>query len=268
MAMSKNISQPAPHEMTLLNTSAGEITQQTVSEQERTHQLFEISQSLMPQFGVHWNSHNLVMMKRQTLSRILYYNMLYQKILEIPGVICEFGVRWGGTMTQLTNLRGTYEPYNYSRKIFGFDTFEGFSAIDEKDGNLSSAGDYSTTENYQATLEKILTLQESFSPVPHIKKFELIKGDASVTIESWLENNPHAIISMAIFDMDIYKPTKDVLEKIIPRLIRGSLLVFDEFNCPMFPGETLAVNEVLGVNNLALRHYPHQPYCAWTVFGE
>jgi hypothetical protein len=50
---------------------------------------------------------------------------------------------------------------------------------------------------------------------------------------------------MAIFDMDIYKPTKDVLEKIIPRLVKGSLLVFDELNFKAFPGETIAVNEVL-----------------------
>jgi hypothetical protein len=44
--------------------------------------------------------------------------------------------------------------------------------------------------------------------------------------------------------------------------------VFDELNCPHFPGETLAVLEVLGLNNLALRRHPHQPYCAWAVYGE
>jgi len=64
------------------------------------------------------------------------------------------------------------------------------------------------------------------------------------------------------------KPTKDVLEKIIPRLTKGSLLIFDELNCPHFPGETAAVQEVLGLNNLTLKRHPHQSYCAWTVYGE
>jgi hypothetical protein len=73
---------------------------------------------------------------------------------------------------------------------------------------------------------------------------------------------------MAIFDMDIYKPTKDVLEKIIPRLTKGSLLVFDELSNEFWPGETLAVNEVLGLNNLSLRRFPHQTTCAWAVYGD
>jgi hypothetical protein len=73
---------------------------------------------------------------------------------------------------------------------------------------------------------------------------------------------------MAIFDMDVYKPTKDVLQKIIPRLTKGSLLVFDELNCQQFPGETSAVQEVLGLNNLKLHRHQHQSYCAWAIYGE
>lgn len=257
-----------PNENSALTKIAGTFTQQSADEQSRHNQLFDIASSLMPQYGHQWNIHNLVTLKRQSLSRVLYYNHLYQKIVEIPGVICEFGVQWGATLAQLINLRGIYEPYNYSRKIFGFDTFEGFSVVDEKDGGFSNVGDYATSRNYEETLEKLLSLHESFSPIPHLKKFELIKGDASITIDSWLENNPHAIVSMVIFDMDVYKPTKDVLEKIIPRLTKGSLLVFDELNCEHFPGETRAVDEVLGLNNLSLKHFPHQPYCAWAVFGE
>ena len=117
-------------------------------------------------------------------------------------------------------------------------------------------------------LEKLLDIHEAFCPVSHKKKFQLIKGDASVTVKQWLSDNPSAIIGMAIFDMDVYKPTKDVLEAILPRLTKGSLLVFDELNCPHFPGETRAVDEVLEINNLRLRHFPHQPYCAWAVYGE
>jgi hypothetical protein len=73
---------------------------------------------------------------------------------------------------------------------------------------------------------------------------------------------------MAIFDMDIYQPTKDALEAIIPRLTKGSVLIFDELNCPEFPGETEALNEVLQINKLKLNHDPHQPTCAWAVWGE
>lgn len=245
-----------------------EYTQQSSNEQEQQRNLLEIAKYLLPRYGHQWNVHSLVSMKRQTISRILHYNDLYQKIVSVPGVICEFGVQWGSTMAQLINLRGIYEPYNHSRKIFGFDTFEGFSDLDVKDGGHSSIGDYATISGYEQLLERVLLIQESFSPISHMKKFELIRGDATVTIDGWLAQNPHAIISMAIFDMDVYKPTKVVLEKIIPRLTKGSLLVFDELNCPYFPGETSAVNEVLGLNNLALRRNPGQPFSAWAVYGD
>ena len=39
----------------------------------------------------------------------------------------EFGVEWGSTLSLLIKLRSIHEPYNYSRKIIGFDTFSGFT---------------------------------------------------------------------------------------------------------------------------------------------
>ena len=171
-------------------------------------------------------------------------------------------------MSLLHSFRGMYEPYNISRKIYGFDTFEGFSTLDQRYESTSQVGDYKTVPGYEKILEEILGIHEFLSPVNHIRKFELIKGDASLTFGPWLERNPGAVVSMAILDMDVYKPTKDVLTAIIPRLVKGSLLVFDEFNCEMFPGETAAVQEVLGLNNLKLHHFPHQSYCAWAVYGE
>jgi hypothetical protein len=170
-------------------------------------------------------------------------------------------------MTTLCNLRGIYEPFNHSRRICGFDTFSGFAGVDAADGKYSSDGDYSTSSNYEEELETILSLHESFSPISQIKKFDLVKGDVVETLPVWLDSNPHAIVAMAIFDMDIYKPTRAALELIVPRLTKGSLLVFDELNCPHFPGETQAVNEVLSLNNLRLKRFPHQPYCAYAEFG-
>jgi len=245
-----------------------EWSQSSSQEQDLNKRLLTIAETLVPIFGNDWNAQSILCLRRQSISRILYYDDLYKKIIDVPGVVCEFGVRWGSTLAQLIAFRGIYEPYNYSRKIYGFDTFQGFPEIHLKDRGFSSVGDYSVNPEHPELLEEILTIHESYSPLPHIKKFALVKGDASLTIKPWLEENPHAVISMAIFDMDVYKPTRDVLEAILPRLVKGSLLVFDELNAETFPGETLAVNEVLGLSNLRLRHNPNQPVCAWAVFGE
>jgi len=244
----------------------GEWTQRSSIEQVARKNHFQITKGLLSSYHNNWDSFTMLTLSRLKVSRILYWAKLYQEILYVPGVICEFGARYGETLSQLASLRGIFEPYNHTRKLIGFDTFEGFPSVDAKDGGHSLVGDYSSGRVNLDTLEAILLAHEKLSPLAHIKKFELVKGDVSKTINPWLNSNPHVIISMAIFDMDLYKPTKDALTAIVPRLTRGSLLVFDELNHEKFPGETRAVAEVLGLNKLQLRRDPNQSYCAYAVF--
>ena len=245
-----------------------EFTQKEGRELDKLGQMKEIFDHVLPQLGEQWNGHMLTFLTRQSLSRAIYYQELYQKIVDVPGVVMEFGVQWGSTLALLHSLRGMYEPYNHTRTIIGFDTFEGFPSLNSKDGGYSDVGDYAVAENYVETLDQILALHESFSPLPHIKKYELVKGDVCKTVPQWIEDNPHAIVSMAIFDVDIYEPTKVALEAVLPRLTKGSLLVFDELNCKHFPGETLALQEVLTLNGLRLRRHPHQSFCSYAVYGD
>jgi Macrocin-O-methyltransferase (TylF) len=252
--------------MTNLKKIQGEFTQRSHGEAAADQRLKKLADINRDAFGAQWNHHSTVFLKRQILSRLIYQDMLYRKIINVPGVICEFGVQWGATMAALINLRGIYEPYNHSRTIHGFDTFEGFPGVSAEDGSALATGDYATSKGYEAQLEEILTLQESFSPLPHMKKFELIKGDVTTSVPLWIAANKHVIISMAIFDMDMYEPTKTAIAAVIPRLTRGALLVFDELNCRHFPGETLAVMETLGLGKLRLERFPHQPFCAFAVF--
>lgn len=231
-------------------------------------ELRSLTEQLLPHFGdLGWNRHSMVTHSISSISRVLYLNQLYSQIVNVPGVICEFGVQWGATLAQLINLRAIHEPFNHSRTICGFDTFSGFPAVHAKDGGSYRPGDLATLDRYEETLERILTLVESFPPQSHIKKFELIKGDACTSIDGWLEANPHAIVSLVIFDMDLYEPTKVVLEKIRPRLTKGSVIAFDELNCKFFPGETRALDEVLGLNHVRLQRSPLHPYCSWATFG-
>jgi hypothetical protein len=161
-----------------------------------------------------------------------------------------------------------YEPYNHARRIIGFDTFEGFRSVSERDLAFSKQGQYTVEADYETKLEKILTMHEQLAPISHVKKFELIKGDACDTVPKYVEDNPHLVVACAIFDFDIYKPTKAAIEAILPRLTRGSVLVFDELNCTHFPGETQALLESIGLNKLRLRNNPHQPYTSFAIFGE
>ncbi len=204
---------------------------------------------------------------RQTLSRFIFMNELYLKILPVNGIIVEFGTRWGQDLALFSSFRGMYEPFNYYRKIIGFDTFSGFPSVSNKDGihQAVSPGAYNVTEDYESYLNAIMTYHEQESPINHIKKYEIIKGDATVTLEKYLKEHPETVIALAYFDFDLYGPTKKCLELIKSHITKGTVIGFDELNDPAFPGETLALKEVFGLDRYAIRRFPQNPAPSYIV---
>ena len=140
----------------------------------------------------------------QTLSRVLFMDFLYRKIVPVQGIIIEFGCRWGQSLALFSALRGIYEPFNRLRKIVGFDTFQGLSGVSIKDGSQMKTGGYSVTPGYEEYLRSLMELQEQESPLPHLRKFEIVKGDGGTEIHAYLDRHPETVVAMAYFDMDIY----------------------------------------------------------------
>ena len=192
---------------------------------------------------------------------------IYKKILDTHGVIFEFGVRWGQTLSILSALRGILEPFNRHRKIVGFDTFTGFKGMSDKDGDKckTTDGSFSVSTGHKTFLDNLLNANDSLNPISHLKKYELVEGDAKNTIPEYLKKHPETVVSMAILDFDIYEPTKIALEAIKPHLMKGSILVFDQLCDDIFPGETIAVQEVLGLNNLRVKRMPMTSRISYAV---
>ena len=51
-------------------------------------------------------------------------------------------------------------------------------------------GDYGVPKNFEKIIEEFLNLEEYNAPLNWMKKFALIKGDATKTIKSYLKKNP------------------------------------------------------------------------------
>ncbi len=214
---------------------------------------------LLANLGIYITSKNL--------SRLLFFYEIYKKIIHTHGIIIEFGVRWGQNLSLLSALRGIFEPFNRHRKIVGFDTFDGFLGLSEKDGGKCKCNDgsFNVSPDYDQYLDEILSIQETLNPMAHIKRFELVKGDAVQTIPQYFRKQPESIISLAIFDFDIYTPTKAALEAVKPRLFKGSVLVFDELGDDIFPGETMALIDTLGINELRIQRFPMTARVSYAV---
>ena len=189
------------------------------------------------------------------LKRFLFFADLYQQFLSVPGVIMEFGCRWGQNLATLQSLRCILEPYHHRRKIIGFDTFHGFPDVAAEDGTADavSVGAYQVTENYSEYLSQLMALRETQAPLPEVQKFEIVSGDVCQTLPQYLQHHPETIVAFAYFDLDLYRPTTECLNALKGRLTKGSIVGFDELNHQNFPGETLAVKEALGLENVQLR---------------
>lgn len=183
------------------------------------------------------------------LAKILFLNELYQKILDLPGIIVQFGVWWGSDLALFESLRSVYEPYNSARKIVGFDTFEGYTSFSEKDGPSaeSATAGYEVTKRYEDYLSGLLGAHEIDNVLSHIKKYGLVKGDVVNTLSRYLAENPQTIISLAYLDLALYEPTRKCLEAIQPHLVQGSIIALDELNSKDLPGETIALKDTLGL---------------------
>lgn len=192
-----------------------------------------------------------VFMRPQRISEILTLFALYKKIVEVPGVIMEFGVRWGRHISLFHAFRSKLEPYNMYRKIVGFDTFAGFLEPSKQDGifDRTFKGSMSVGENYEQYLEEIMQLHEREAPLDHISRTELCKGDAPVMLEKYLLDHPETVIAFAYFDMDLYLPTIKCLELVMSHVTKGSIIAFDELLHPQFPGETIAFKEYIKSTN-------------------
>ena len=206
---------------------------------------------------------------RASFVRMQFIYNLYLKALKTHGVIMEFGVRWGQNLALFTTFRTIHEPYNLSRKIIGFDTFEGFPNVSRQDGASSEArvGAYPVTADYEAYLEELLSAQERLGPRSHVQRHELIKGDVAETLPKYLNDHPETIIALAYFDLDLYEPTKTCLDLIKPHLVKNSVVGFDELVCDQFPGETQALKETWGLSNVEIIRDPISPQQSYLIFG-
>ena len=235
-------------------------SQKELSEREKFQQLYKDCpipvDELMYNMGL--------FISRQHMMRIFFMHELYKKILNVHGIIMEFGVRWGGNMALYESFRGIYEPFNYNRKIVGFDTFESFPSLDEKDGE-HSLDEMALTENYEEYLNKVLHYHETESPISQIKKYELVKGNAIETIPQYFKRHPETIVSLAYLDFDIYEPTKAALLALRGYLTKGSIIALDEAGHPDWPGESLALFETIGIENIKLQHSKYSPNGSYFV---
>ncbi len=207
---------------------------------------------------------------RAVMTRYLSRTKCFEKVLNVQGDIVECGVLFGGSLMTWARASSIYEPLNSQRRIIGFDTFDGFPSLSEKDKTGGAAeskvGGFAFGEtDAQADIERAIGLYDRDRQLGHIPKVQLVKGDICKTIPKYLEENPHTLVSLLHLDVDIYEPTKMALEHFVPRMPKGAIIVFDELNSKLWPGETIALLDQLGVRDIRIERFTWDTYISYAV---
>ena len=191
---------------------------------------FEFEKSWDYENGYYLTSHS------SRLAKAIAHWEIYKKIKDIPGEIMEFGVYKGTSLIRFATFREMLES-QYSRKIIGFDTFGEFPLTEiEEDNKFISKFSQNGESISKEELEKVFKFK-------NFDNIELCKGDILETLPKYLKNHPELRISILHIDVDVYKPSKLILELLFDKVVKGVIVILDDYST--VSGETNAVDEFL-----------------------
>ncbi|MFC1672286.1 TylF/MycF/NovP-related O-methyltransferase, partial [Planctomycetota bacterium] len=175
--------------------------------------------------------------RRQDMTRLLARYEIFKRVLKVKGSVVECGVFRGSGLMAWANFSAVLEPNNLTRRVYGFDTFDGFPEVGERDeSKLRTPQKGELRSSCYGELIGLIEAYDMNRFLGHVKKMELIKGDASETIPAFIEKNPHLVVSLLFLDFDLCEPTEVAIEYIVPRMPRGAIIAFDELDNPAWPG--------------------------------
>ncbi len=183
------------------------------------------------------------------IGKMLAQYELYKMVHEIPGVIVECGVLKGCSFIRFASFRDLF-GHAFSRKLIGFDTFGTFP-------ETHFEADKTMRQRHEEMCGESISKQQLLGVLQHKgldKNVELIEGDITETLPKYLAGHYELKLSLLNMDVDIYEPSKLILESLFPRIVKGGVLILDDYG--VFPGETKAADEYFKNKNIKIQKFP------------
>ncbi len=167
------------------------------------------------------------------ISRLHSFMMNINRLMQnsIEGAFAELGVYLGNNAAILYDYAQTYD-----RKLFLFDTFEGFD-----DRDLVGVDSGQKMQFKDTSLEAVKKF------VGENSKTVYVKGYFPESVTEECKKEKYAFVSI---DCDLYIPIKAGLEFFYPRLSKGGMIFIHDFSGCFFEGARQAVDEYCKANCL------------------
>jgi hypothetical protein len=152
--------------------------------------------------------------------------------------VVECGVFKGASLIRFATYREILES-QFSRRIIGFDAFGKFP------DNVSMATDKEFIKNFEADAGDGIPKEdlENILRYKNFKNIFLIKGFIPDSFSGYFNDKPAAQIALLHIDVDVYETTRACLEHLYERVVKGGIIVFDDYG--QVDGATKAINEFI-----------------------
>ncbi len=160
-------------------------------------------------------------------------NQLVQKIKNLDGDVAECGC-WRGLSAYQTAYR--LQQQKFDGTFYIFDSFEGLSDFEDEDIPLGGIKDQQQRKKEFSCGEDIVR--------NNLKEFSFIeykKGWIPERFDEVKDKN----FSFVHIDVDMYQPILDSFRFFYERMVKGGIIVFDDYGFTYFPGAKKAVDEFM-----------------------
>ena len=178
----------------------------------------------------------------QTISRYLAFYECYKSTLGLAGHIAEVGIYKGASMLYFSKLTQIFEPNSFTQ-VHGFDWFMG-NEPSESESSIVAGSD---VESYDRLMQ--LVDAQNLGNIAKVHKLNVL-----TELEGFFELHPHLQFKIVFLDIGIYEIVKKALPMFWERLVKGGILILDQYNFDIAPGETRAIREYLG--DVEVRTFP------------
>src|SRR5437762_8204169 len=116
--------------------------------------------------------------RRQHLKRFLALYEIFKLAMPVKGSVVECGVFRGFGVMSWAKLSAMLEPENLTRRIYGFDSFEGFPSTSGADDNPIAQPEAGAlrADSYDE-LQALIIEYDLDRFLGHVPKVQLVKGD-------------------------------------------------------------------------------------------
>lgn len=200
-----------------------------------------------------------------------WFDFVRENFNKIEGDIFEFGVFRGASLISMAIL---LKKIGSNKKVYGFDSFEGFPRFHEfdkievfnKNPELFSElqiKNFKILNELEKQMSKISISDNSFASnftqtsyndllkkieILELDNIELVKGDFKDSIPDFFESHKNRIFSINI-DCDLYEGYKLVFENCWSKLNYGAYVHLDEYFSLRYPGAKIATDQFIKNRN-------------------